>query len=416
MSDIGLTPQLRRFVGGRTGTVSGLKHLPPSRTGPQTVSMHVDTCDLSVLLDRDDVSLEVGGKGRTVSDSLRSGVGEAVERYSLQWPREELLRVASYDELAAEETAVPFDYVDLHDDEQFDLSPQLSPVARDEPMTWCQCRNLLTGEVVYAPADLVLYEIPEEYPSHFINTTNGAAAGETLRSAVLNGLYEVIERDAVMHAWHTQTRPNAVLLEEFPEVRRQKREEFDNEHLTFHLFEFDSPIDVPIVGCAAVDSRETVPKFVLAGGAASTYEEALLDAMTEAAQSRPYARILCSKFRDSEADIDPEEIRNLTDNVIYYSLPENYDQVSFLFEGNERVPTERTRPDDEYDALLAELDAGGYTPLAVDLTPRDVRETGLRVVKVFVPELLPLSVPSVPFRNHPRVEDQTVTDKPHPYP
>lgn len=55
------------------------------------------------------------------------------------------------------------------------------------------------------------------------------------------------------------------------------------------------------------------------------------------------------------------------------------------------------------------------TPIAVDLTPKDVRDLGMYTAGVFVPELVEMSLSETPPVNHPRIET-VVTDLGHPFP
>jgi hypothetical protein len=45
----------------------------------------------------------------------------------------------------------------------------------------------------------------------------------------------------------------------------------------------------------------------------------------------------------------------------------------------------------------------GITPIAFDMTTPELRDHGLFVCRVFVPELVPLCLPWAPFLGHPRL-------------
>jgi hypothetical protein len=54
----------------------------------------------------------------------------------------------------------------------------------------------------------------------------------------------------------------------------------------------------------------------------------------------------------------------------------------------------------------------------IDITPAELSETRWKVMRVFVPELVSMSLPGVPPRNHPRIRDYggVTNDRPHPLP
>jgi hypothetical protein len=78
--------------------------------------------------------------------------------------------------------------------------------------------------------------------------------------------------------------------------------------------------------------------------------------------------------------------------------------------------------------LLDRCSTMKITPIAFDLTTPDIRDCGLFACRVFVPELVPLGVPSAPFLGHPRLARFVATAErdgtagcipgwvPHPFP
>lgn len=414
-----LPDSLAPFLGTRTGLVSKVEATFPSRSVPQFVQTTPSMSDLDALVGEEKSSrLGVSGKGSTLKTSVTTCVGEAVERYCLLFDHEDLLRVGTHRELDADYHVVDFSQIDRYTDDQIERHDQIGPVERDTEMTWCPATNLISGAETFVPAELLLYDIPDEYPSTYIGTTNGAAAGASLSSAVLSGLYEYIERDAIMRMWYTQTTPSQLSVRQFDIVSPSFAPKSETNHLSVHLFTADTPLAVPVVGCAIVDERDQMPKFVVGGGAGPTHEDAIQDALAEAAQVRPYVFRMRQK-RGSVGQVDEQNISNFNDNVLYYAAPEQFDKVSFLLEGETVEPTAPRDTDgdsSELQWLLGQMQEHDMTPLALDVTSADVQETGTTVVKTLVPELLPLSVPSIPHAHHPRVRSETVTEKPHPYP
>ncbi len=126
------------------------------------------------------------GKGAGTADAKASAVMEAIERHCAEYPACEVIR-ATHAEMArrgchvAERTAL-------------ELSPD-RPFGHDAPLRWARGDCLLTGRKVWLPADLV-----QSPPSDGVvdqPDTNGLASGNTHLEALLHGLSEVIERDAV---------------------------------------------------------------------------------------------------------------------------------------------------------------------------------------------------------------------------
>ncbi len=412
---------LAPFLGTRTGLVSGVAATFPSRSTPQFVQTTPSLADLDTLVgEATDTQLGVSGKGSTLADSVTTCVGEAVERYCLLFDHEDLLEVGSHTEMdAAFDHLVDFDLIDRYTAEQLECHDRIGPISRNAEMTWCPATDLTAGHETFVPAELLLYDIPDSYPSTYIGTTNGAAAGPSLPSAIRSGLYEYIERDAIMRLWYTQTTPPRLSVDQFDAIPQSFAPDSTDNHLSVFLFSADSPLSVPVVGCVIVDDRDQTPKVVVGGGAGPTYEEAVRDALAEAAQVRPY---VFNMLREHESvdQIDQRAIHNFDENVLYYADPDQFDDVSFLLDGEtvsppaSPVPREGDRSQLQW--LLEEFQRHDLAPLALDVTAPDVQTTGVVVVKTFVPGLLPLSLPSLPHANHPRVRTETVTEIAHPYP
>ncbi|WP_276299187.1 YcaO-like family protein [Halorussus lipolyticus] len=413
-----LPPEYNRLVGTKTGLVSNLAHSSLDRSGPRARVGSVDHADLGWLGAGHTADIEAGGKGLDARATLTGTLGEFAERYCLHWPREEALTEGSHDEMADRGEVPDFEYLTAYG--QDDLGPDdpewLAPLSRETTLPWVAGTNLLTGEESYVPAELVWNRAGKltEYPRAVVGTSNGAAAGPTLESALLSGLYEVVERDAFVTTWCEQTPPPRVDPDAVPELADRRDRLLPGDHRSLSVFEYDGTVDVPTYGAAIVDDRERFPKFAIGGSADFNPIAAATDAMVEAAQAFPYLEHVRAEY-DLDA-IDPTSIWNFTENTLLYARPENFDRVSFFVAGEETTLPEAQRVEDELATCLDRLDAAGCTPVAVEVTTPDVREVGIRAVRVVVPELVPFPPSSLPPTEHPQLADVDVPEMPHPYP
>ncbi|UPW02053.1 YcaO-like family protein [Halorussus gelatinilyticus] len=417
-SDEPLPSEYNRLVGTKTGLVSNLAHSSLDRGGPRAGVGAVDHADLGWLGAGHTADIEAGGKGLGARETLTSTVGEFVERYCLHWPREDALVEASYDEMASRGEVPDFECLAAYG--QADLEPGdhelLDPLSRDTVLPWVAGTNLLTGDTSYVPAHLVWNRVGElaDYPNAVVGTSNGAAAGPTLEAAVLSGLAEVVERDAFVRTWCEQTPPPRVDVAATPDLAARRDRLLPSDYRSLSVFEYDGTVDVPAYGAAIVDDRDRYPKFAIGGSADFDPLAAATDAMVEAAQAFPYLEHVRTDY-DLDA-IDPARIWNFTENTLLYARPENFEHVSFFVEGEETALAPSEDVADDLAAYLDRLDAAGCTPVAVEVTTPDVREVGIRVVRVVVPELVPFPPSSLPPADHPRLAEVDVPEMPHPYP
>ncbi len=73
-----------------------------------------------------------------------------------------------------------------------------------EPIEWSPVRSLRTDEVRWVPAAFVYYGFPGAGARFCDGDSNGLASGNCVEEAVLQGLLEVVERDAVALWWYNR--------------------------------------------------------------------------------------------------------------------------------------------------------------------------------------------------------------------
>ncbi|MFC7081171.1 YcaO-like family protein [Halorussus caseinilyticus] len=413
-----------RAIGSKTGLINSVYLSLPNRQDPETYLSIPETAELERLVGTEDrLNLGLSGKGTDLDKTVMSAIGETIERYCLCWPdaRDQMVE-ATYEEIQDRGEVVDWEYLNVFGEEF--REQQLDPVSKDTELLWTTGTNLLTGEDVYVPSEYVWIRVQslDNLPWHFLGSSSGCAAGGSLRSALLGSIYEAVERDAFMRTWCRQSSPEQISLDGYPEVREVKEDLMENEYLDVDLFEFDSDIDIPTVGVAFTNQRDERPKFIMGGSAALDPTTTMIEAMNEAAQGWPYSNYMATEYDVEEIDAE-DAVDNFDVNILYYGLPENYDEVSFLMEGEPTAMADRDYPDptgwseqEELDYCLDQLEDAGCTPIAFDMTTPDAREVGISVTRVFIPELVFLSPPAALPTEHPEFDGETLTDKPHPYP
>jgi ribosomal protein S12 methylthiotransferase accessory factor len=128
------------------------------------------------------------GKGVDAVSARVSALMEAVERVSAESVAPQGQVLASFEELQCGAGLRALD------PSQFVL-PEDSAYEPSGAFTWTEAFDLLNGERVLVPTDLVVSPPVEGVLRHV--DTNGLASGNTLLEAVVHGLGEVIERDAL---------------------------------------------------------------------------------------------------------------------------------------------------------------------------------------------------------------------------
>jgi len=393
---------LSRVVSDHTGLIQRLSILRPNRSQPQIFVTEPTECDLSTLLpDSTNDSIEAAGKALTKTESIEGAIGEFLERYCLYWP-DQSPRACAYNELDPANT-VPERFLDVIPAsvaERFNRET----FSRDLVLQWSSGRNLLNGTKTYFPTQYVHINADrgEVYPHVFESTTNGCAAAPTMKEALSRSICEFVERDAFIKTWYQSESPKSIDCSNFEDVNRIKNQRFEFPNLSFQHIQLETELPVSAVGCIAYDHRGVTPKFVMGIDAAVDIEEALLESMIEAAQGWPYIQYLTATADDP---IEPDRVDNFRDNVQYYANHDRFDEVAHLLNGETITPTSSGRKQESLSEWLEMAEQFNLTPIAFDLTTPDVRDIGVHVTRVVIPELLSLSLPSIPHAIHPRFPD-----------
>jgi len=169
------------------------------------------------------------GKGSTAQQSEVSALCEAIERYCGAFHGDEIRRPARLSDFAAAggAEAIHPNQVQLFSERQLDHADEIN--ARGHPynvvpprfdpekeIDWSPVWSLTQGRHRYLPTSM-LYGMTPEQRAHadLWADSNGCAAGNTLEEAILQGFYELVERDAVAIWWYNRLRLPAVELGSF---------------------------------------------------------------------------------------------------------------------------------------------------------------------------------------------------------
>lgn len=156
----------------------------------------------------------------------------------------------------------------------------------DRTVTWVRAEELNTGAEFPVPAELVFHPCPDGMRAGIWgSTTTGLASGNDVDEAVLHGLCEVLERDAL--SFET-LRPSSVLVEPegLPPVASSMAERIRAAGLRVWLRWLPSPLGA-CFSCLIADDDLASPLACNGGyGFHPVAEIAAVRALSEAAQSR----------------------------------------------------------------------------------------------------------------------------------
>ena len=397
------------FLGPKLGLAKALRSLA---IDPDDFDLHqvfpVVTSLAGLLDDQGEFEPRAGGAAITLEGAINRAMGELLERYASFVYEGANRSVASYTEMIERgHRAVPFNYLirftpQQHRQKRFPYVEFTKATSVD----WVEGVNLLDGEATFVPSQLILFDSrqSESLAPCFYATSSGCALATSVKEAVLKGIFELIERDAVMIRWYARLAPPRLninpwdLLAEC--ISSQARE------LEIRLHDLTVDGEVPVVGATCIERTERPCFFLLSAASALDISTAASKAFVEAGQGRPFIKSMAGK------SVVPTEERGFNDfdsNVRFYGEPSNAKYVEWFVQNptlssRDCIAAQETKtPAESLKILLDRCTAKRITPIAFNLTTPEMYDTGLFACRVFAPELAPLGIPSAPFLGHPRL-------------
>lgn len=263
----------------------------------------------------------------------------------------------------------------------------------DTNLYWDSVYNILTKQELLCPATFVYmpFSIDEIKISEQIST--GYAAHYDVYQSILNGVFEVIERDSFMIMWMWKL--------DLPKIAitgslKQRIDEIIPKHFELHLLDMTTDINIPSIVGILIGSHDFGEFIAFAAATRMTYAEAIDKTIIELSQSIPYHRYLLQE-NDNKSYDSFYDIKSFEDHSVFYTKHQEY---SFLFDNWRNTPQTKVVDYDEKCSLssLEKLNKilKVFLDLKIDvfvkeLTTCDIKETNVKVTRVIIPALIPLN-------------------------
>ena len=209
------------------------------------------------------------GKGVSEMQARVSALCEAIERYSSgERTGGEVVETASYADMRSrhgDKTIHPNDVMRFSEKQQdeykiwnakgskFNRVPEALP--EDQAIDWTPVWSLKDECHKYLPTQLLYYASPASQGCekfYCVGCSNGNASGNTLEEAVLQGFFELVERDAVALWWYNRIPKAGVATETFEDPWLQEMAEHYRQTYQRETWALDLTSDLGIPVFAAV--------------------------------------------------------------------------------------------------------------------------------------------------------------------
>jgi ribosomal protein S12 methylthiotransferase accessory factor len=425
-------------VDHRTGLIRWIFDIPIEPGEPKIFNASVKMADITRYNPQPCYDNN-GGSGLTRTQARNAAIGEGLERYCCAMYAAEDLVCGSVGALTdSYALCQPSDFALFHPEQpgRFPLPDSDVPIAWS--WAWSLCHKqpvLVPASLVYMPYFPCFRDQGEKVAGPAVST--GLACADTLDEAVLKGIYECVERDAFMIVWMNRLPVAQVDVRSHPYLRRLYDERLRRDGLRYILLRTTTDIPIPSFLCLLIDDHRN-PPMICAGGAASLDPvHAAGKAMTEAVQTREWAKFLGGRGRTFNFAADFTDIRDFEDHVALYGYGDMLHAVAFLLEGRSGATSDSWEsgasgdPSHDLQRAVAIFAERQMDVIALDLTTPDVAECGLKVTRAIVPKLQPLDADyqhrflggrrlyDVPWRlgfTDQPTTIESLNSYPHPYP
>jgi oxazoline/thiazoline synthase len=333
-----------------------------------------------------------GGKGKTDIQARASALCEALERYSGIFQGDEIRHKDSYKNMG-DRAIHPNDCLHFSEEQyktrrewnaKSERNQQVpEPFDEERAIEWTPVWSLSHQVFKYLPTAYCYYGYPrEDNPDCWANS-NGAAAGNTIEEAILQGFMELAERDSVALWWYNRVQRPAVDLDSFDEPYCQLIKDYYRAiERDIWVLDITSDLNIPTFVAISRRSDRAIEDIVFGFGAHFDPKIALLRAITETNQVLP-AVLTTAPEGNTQYRLDDKVAVEWWKTATIENQPYLVPDVSVkpkVYSDYLQLGSDDLRDDVMTCVKIAE--SQGMEVLVLDQTRPDI---GLNVVKVIVP-------------------------------
>lgn len=324
-----------------------------------------------------------GGVSPDPNTAVLAAIGEGVERYTAA---QAIVPLKLKRELSNKQLIDAKDFTLFSEHQRQSATfPFDSVYSQDCPYT--EVFTLDTNEPFWVPQPLVV--LRDDYATG-IPTSSGLAAGKTPTDALLRGLQELLERDALMATWLHSIPGRRVATPAWCVKQISKL------HGTIFIFDITpqySPF--PVIAVAGGIPKRGQLRFSLGVACRESLDLAIEKAYAEWCQGIFFTGMY-AKMADTSHLKTPNDAKNFDDHAIYYTLfPDTWDSLPLFKDIHtlQKPTTQGTKRRGKAALLwgIQRLTRRGVRLLYRDLTTIDALQAGVHVVRVLSPDFIPIN-------------------------
>ncbi len=291
------------------------------------------------------------------------------------------------------------------------------------PIHWVKVEEINTKKYFFIPAQLV-YIYPFNEKTIRIPDSTGTACHLNLYEALLNSLYELIERDAFAKFFYEKNEAPKIILEKI-EDNKIKNLIKKAKSFYFDLFVFDITTDlkIPTVSCFLIDKTHKGPSLTVGCSCNLNYQKAIYKAILETFQTINSLRDMVN-IKNRKLIFKIAKNIPITERLLYWAKKENLSYFNYLFKSRKMTEIKKNfinikiNPQVAINYLKEIFKKNKIKVFIKKISPENYSKNfSIYACKAISFDLIPLSLDKkFAYINHPRFNKIKVKDIPHPLP
>ena len=341
------------------------------------------------------VAVRGSGTGIDREECLLPAFAELLERYSSSVYTDYQIIWATANELGSE--AIDIDCIPVCSPTELShpRCPLVAP-QKNQPIRWVKGLSLSNKRLVYLPA--VMVYLYAGYASNAeriaVPISTGCAAHVTYEQAIVNAILETVERDALSLVWLQKLPLPRLRIEELHSPWEKVWDAYcsSSKNLDYRFFNATSDIGIPTIYGLRIAPNSTSAHTLVACATSLSPQEAVAKVIRDFSAA-------CVSFRSvRRIPSNWDDFTAVHHGAVFMAHASRNEAFDFLTEQQESqmlmdVPLLAQFAPDRFDTLrklLAHLRAKNLDVFVVDLTTDEAFRSGLKVVRVVIPQLQPL--------------------------
>ena len=254
---------------------------------------------------------------------------------------------------------------------------------------WTKCYSIFDKKNFIIPSQFIFAPFFEE--NYYLRepTSNGCAAWSSYSGAILNGIYEVVERDAFLLTYLNKIKSKKIDLKN---LNSQKIKDlynyFKRYELDLNVFEITNDFQIPVFVCIILDKKNK-DAFSIGANANINKEKAIISCILESYKVRRWVNFELLKNKNKN-----KKILSSIDRIILWNNKKNMKNIDFLLKTKKLHKINLKYNTDiiaDLKKVLKNIKKLKYDIFVKDITINDKNLTQniIKVVKVVIPQAQP---------------------------